>query len=145
MILDRRMAFFLLEAGAAKRHALVDQHVVADFRGLADHDAHAVIDEEAPADVRAGMDFDAGDPARELAQQPAEQLQLMLPQPMRHAIEPDGVQSRIAEHHFERGARGRVAVEDRLDVFAHSAQNADRTVRSFCRRRVVRLVERHAA
>jgi hypothetical protein len=33
---------------ATERHAVVDQHVVADLGRLADHHAHAVVDEEPP-------------------------------------------------------------------------------------------------
>ena len=61
------MALAVLLAGAAQRDALVQQHVVADLRGLADHHAHAVIDEEAAADARAGMNLDARQSARKLA------------------------------------------------------------------------------
>ena len=56
----------LLLAGAAQGHALVEQNVVADFGGLADHHAHAVVDEEPAADRRAGMDLDARQGAAEL-------------------------------------------------------------------------------
>ena len=38
-IAKRRMAFAFLVARAAERHALVEQAVVADFGGLADHHA----------------------------------------------------------------------------------------------------------
>ena len=44
----------VLFAGAAQRHALIQQHIVADFGGFADHHAHAVIDEEAAADAAPG-------------------------------------------------------------------------------------------
>src|SRR5580704_3434419 len=63
VVFERRVALFLLEAGAAERDALVEQHVVADLCGLADDDAHAVIDKEATPNLGARMDFDAGDPA----------------------------------------------------------------------------------
>jgi hypothetical protein len=39
---------------------------------------------------------------------------------MREAMKPNRMQSRIREHDFERGARGWVAVKDRLDVFPDS-------------------------
>src|SRR5271170_143857 len=120
------MALFLLEAGAAERDALVDEDVVADFGGLAHHDPHPVIDEEAASDFRAGMNLDSCDQARQLAYHAAEQLAVMLPEPMRDAIEPDRVEAGVQENHLERGARGRVAVENRLDVFLHSAHNTHR-------------------
>src|SRR5580700_7723595 len=121
------MPLFLLEAGAAEGDALVEQDVVADFHGLAHHDAHAVIDKEAAADLSAGMNFDSVDEARDLAHEAAEKLEVTLPEPMCDAVVPDGVQTGIQEHDFDRGARGGVAVEDRLDVFLHSAQNTHGT------------------
>jgi hypothetical protein len=50
------LAFFV--ARAAQRHALVEQHIVSDFGGFADHHAHAVVDEEPPPDVGAGVNLD---------------------------------------------------------------------------------------
>src|SRR6202030_112475 len=87
-----------------------------------DH-AHSMVDEQTPADFRAGMNLDTGEPSRQLADQPAEQLCVMLPEPMRGAMKPDRMQSRIREHDFERGARGGVAVKDRLDVFPDSVHH----------------------
>ena len=52
------MTLAVREARSAERHALIDRAAVADFGGLADHDAHAVIDEDAFADLRARMDLD---------------------------------------------------------------------------------------
>src|SRR5690348_5125335 len=126
VVLDRRMALLLLEAGASQRYALVDKDVVADFRGLADHHAHPMVDEQSSPDGGAGMDFDAGDPTGKFAQKPAEKTEAMLPKPMRRAVHPDRVQPRVGKHYFEHGARGRVAVENRLDVLAHPADRADR-------------------
>src|SRR5580704_14302335 len=127
MILERRMPLLFLGAGAAERDALVDENVVTDFGRLAHYDSHAVIDEQSPPDFRAGMNFDTRDKSRELADDAARQLAVMLPEPMCDAMSPDGVQPRIQQHHFELGARGRVAVENRLDVFPHSAHNTHGT------------------
>src|SRR5438132_10339534 len=44
-IAERRMAFAFLIAGAAQRNALVEEHVVADFGGFANHHAGPVVDE----------------------------------------------------------------------------------------------------
>jgi len=60
------MALALLLAGSAERDALVEQHVIADFRGLADHHAHPVIDKAPPADGGAGMDLDSRNSSIEL-------------------------------------------------------------------------------
>ena len=67
--------------GAAQRDMLVDGDVVADLGALADH-AEAVIEEEALADLRAGMDVDRGQEAREMVDQPGEEEQPPLPQPV---------------------------------------------------------------
>ena len=45
--------------GAAQRHMLIERHIVADFRCLADH-GEAMIDEEITTDLRAGVDVVAG-------------------------------------------------------------------------------------
>jgi len=49
----------------AERDALVERHVVADLRRLADDDPGAVVDEEPLADPRRRMDLDPGPRARE--------------------------------------------------------------------------------
>src|SRR5262249_44948021 len=49
LVLDRGMAFLLLQARATQRHALVDEDVVADLGSLTNHHAHAMIDKEPPA------------------------------------------------------------------------------------------------
>src|SRR5687768_11995807 len=49
-----------LDAQGAERYSLVDLHVVADLRGLADHDAGAMVDEEPGANARSGVDVDTG-------------------------------------------------------------------------------------
>src|SRR5690606_27361495 len=43
--------------------ALVEEAVVPDDGGLANHDSHAVIDYESPPDAGPGMDLDAGETA----------------------------------------------------------------------------------
>ena len=61
--------------GAAQRDVLVDGDVVADLGGLADH-GEAMVDEEVRADLRAGMDVDRGQQAREMVDQPREEIEL---------------------------------------------------------------------
>ena len=58
-----RMPLARRPGNAAEGHLVIERHVVADHRGLADDNAHAVVDEEAPADLRAGVDLDARDDA----------------------------------------------------------------------------------
>ncbi len=66
VVADGGVALAALFARAAQRDALVEQNVVADLGGLADHHAHAVVDEAAPSDHGAGMDLDSGHRADEL-------------------------------------------------------------------------------
>src|SRR5215472_4241831 len=44
---------------------------------------------------------------------------MVFPEPVIGAMEPQRVKPRVAEQHFQIRARGRVAVEDRRDIFAH--------------------------
>ena len=67
------MTLAVLLARAAESHALIQGHVIADDRGLADDDAHPVIDEQAAANLRAGMNFDAGQKSRDLREPAREQ------------------------------------------------------------------------
>jgi len=66
-VAESRMALSMLFARAAQSYTLIEEHVVADLRSLADDNAHSVIDEESPSDLRAGVYFDAGEQSRELA------------------------------------------------------------------------------
>src|SRR5713226_9324604 len=69
------------------------------------------------------MNLDTGNPARDLAHQPADQLQVMLPEPVREMMKPNRVQARVCKHHLDRSARGGVMVEDRLHIFPDAADN----------------------
>ena len=64
MILQRGVALLILQAPRhaerAERHALVELHVVANDRGLADDYAGAMVDVEAAPDGGARVDVDAG-------------------------------------------------------------------------------------
>ena len=100
-VFDRGMPLAVLLAGASESHALIESHIVADDRGLADHDAHAVIDEQAAPNLRAGMNFDSGQQTRNLREPAREQEKRMIPEPVIHAIEPDRMQAGVAEKYFQ--------------------------------------------
>ena len=55
-VADLRMAVAVVLAGAAERHVVQHRDVVADRRGLADHQAGGVIEEDAAADLGRRMD-----------------------------------------------------------------------------------------
>ena len=99
-----------VEAQAAQRDAVVDQHVVADFRGFADHHAHAVVDEEAPADRRARVDFHAGKEAVNLRQDARGPAQPTLPHPVRNAVRPHRVETGVYYCIFDVATRGRIVI-----------------------------------
>ena len=61
------------EMAGAEGDGLVDTHIVADDRGLADHDAGAVIDEETRSDAGARMNVDSGPRMRDLRDQACRQ------------------------------------------------------------------------
>ena len=121
VISDRGMAFPGVLTGAAEGHALIDRAVVADFRGLADHDGGAVVDHHAFADLGGGVDLDPGDEARSLADRPRRERMPLLVQGVRRPMEEQGVHTGVEQQHFRVGRGGRVAftkgvhvVEDRV-------------------------------
>src|SRR5690242_19373389 len=123
VIPDRRMPLAFLLARAAQRHALVEQHVIADLCRLADHHAHAVIDEAAPADGRAWMDFDAGESADELRQNACRESETSLVHSMPQPVQEDCMETRVAEEDFDRALRGGVAAEDGIDLFPDGSEH----------------------
>ena len=133
VIFQRRVALHLFPAHAAQRHVMIKGDVLADFCGFANHRRHAVINEEARPDGGARMDFDAGQPAREVADAPADQIETVAPEQMRQPVEPDGVEARIEEKHLERAARRRVPVEHRLQIAVKLL--ADESLRQVCEER----------
>ena len=123
VIFQRGVALALVQTDAAERDAVIQRHVVADLRRFADDNAHAVINEKAVADFCARMNFDPGDAARKLRQPSSQQFQIVRPQPMRDAIRPQGVQSRIEQRDFEWVARGGIAVEHGLQIAVNDAEH----------------------
>ena len=69
VISERRMAFSGFLPCAAESHSLVYRAVVADYRGLADHDSRAVVDEKSSADRGTRMDLDPRKGTRRLTYQ----------------------------------------------------------------------------
>src|SRR3546814_1500524 len=89
-----------LGRGAAEGDALVEGHVVADLRGLADHHAHAVVDEEAAPDGGARMNLDAGQQARDGGNPPPDQEPAPAPEGVGQPVEDDRLETGIAKHHL---------------------------------------------
>ena len=102
---------------------MIKRHIVANLGGFADDHAHAVVDEEPPAYGRAGMDLDAGEEASEMRYQPAEPAQIHMPQPIRDAVNAQGMKAGIAGDDLPSRARGGVAVEYAGDVFTDTVEH----------------------
>src|SRR5690606_7379446 len=119
-VLQRRMALALVPAGAAQGHALVQSHVIADLGGFPYHYAHAVVDEETPPHLCSGVDLDTGQPAAQVGQHARQQAGVAQPEPMCETVEPDSVQSRIAQQHLPLAAGSRVTMEYAGDIFSHA-------------------------
>jgi len=96
---------------------------VADHGRLADDDAHAVVDEDALADDGAGVDLDAGEPAADVRDEAPQPLEAMVPAPVRRALQPDRMQTRITGDDLPGAACRRVAVEDALDIGAQAVKH----------------------
>ena len=114
VIAQRRVALTFLFSRAAERHALVDEYVVADLGGLADHHSRSVIDEEAAADGGAGVDFDLRQEPAHLADESRQDRAAHPVQPVRDPVKQDGVEAGVTENDLEPAARRRIAVPDRM-------------------------------
>ena len=84
-------------AGSTERHTLVERDVFPDNRGFSDDHSHAMIDKKTAADFRSGMDFDGGEQARHLRQPARQQKEIVVPEPVVHAIKPNRMQAGITE------------------------------------------------
>ncbi len=111
------MALAALRAGAAERHALIQQHVVADLGGFADHHAHTVIDKKPATDAGAGMDLDSGEKARQLRDQARNKGNARAPQAVGETMKQNRVQPRV-EQHFPDISGGRIVTENSANVVA---------------------------
>ena len=123
VVADGGMAFASFLAGSTQRHALIQQYVVADFGGFANHHAHSMVDETAPADLSAGMDFDSCSGADELRQDPRGEREPGAVQLMTQPMQQDGVETGITKEDFERALGGGIATEDGIDLFPERAEH----------------------
>ena len=117
-VADLRMAVAVILAGAAERDAVQHRDVVADHRGLADHEAGGVIEEDAAADLGGRMDVALEHRRRAALQVIGEVLAALVPQPVRQPVGLDGVEALVVEHRLDEAVGRRIAVEHRDDVGA---------------------------
>src|ERR1700733_2707601 len=117
IVSDGGVPLALLLAGTTQRHALIEQHVIADFGSFADHYAHAVVYEAASSDGGAGMDLNPGDSSIELRNNPRHQRKARGVHAMSRAVQQDGMKAGVTEEDLERALGGRIAMENGIDLF----------------------------
>ena len=71
-----------------------------------------------------GMDLDAGEEAADVREEPGRRPEAPPPEPVRGPVEPDRVDTGIAERHLERRASRGIALEDRANVTSHLVEHA---------------------
>jgi hypothetical protein len=98
---------------------LVHEHVIAYLGGLPDDHASAMVYEKAPADFGSGVNFDAGEEAAGVREQAGQEAAPVLPQEVRQAMTPDGMQAGIAEEHLWHTSGRRVLGEYGAYVFSY--------------------------
>src|SRR5271157_2548977 len=99
-----------------------------------------MIDEEAAADDGAGVNFNSRQEARHLREPAGEQKEVVIPEPVIDAMEPDGVQARVTEIDLEARAGRGIAVEHGGNVLANVCQQMHESVRKLDGRNLQRLV-----
>src|SRR3546814_14792229 len=107
---DLRVPLSFLQGSAAEGDALVERHVVADLRGLTDHDAHAVVDEQPLADPGAGMDLDAGDDVADMRDAESQQVPADMPRTVPHTMDHPRVDAGGAHRHSNPRTECRIAL-----------------------------------
>ncbi len=100
--------------GPAERDALIDGDVIADLGGLADN-AEPVVEEKALAHLGTGMNVDGRQEAREMVDQPGDEIQPPFPQPMRDPVKAERPYAGI-EQDVPARARRRIAGLDRIKI-----------------------------
>jgi hypothetical protein len=60
------MPFLPFESRTAENNPLINEAIIANFRGLADDDPHPMINEDPLSDLCPGMDLNASSPAVEM-------------------------------------------------------------------------------
>src|SRR5216683_1659117 len=128
IVADGGVALLALDARAPEGDPLQDADVPADLGGLADDHAHAVVDEEPRPQHRGGVDLDAGQEAAHVGHEAGGQSPPAAPERVSHAVAPDRVHARVAQHHLERRASRRVALPHRPHVLPHPIKHSARSL-----------------
>ncbi len=107
---------------------MVERHVIADLRRLANDHPHAVIDEKLAADLRSGMDFNPGQEPADVRYETPKEKKLVTPEPVGDAVDPEGMKSRIAEDDLQGTACRRVTIKNRIDIFSKALEHGKHLV-----------------
>jgi hypothetical protein len=111
------MTFPTLIPGTAKRHALIEQNVIADLGCFADHDSHAMVDEKSLADLRSRMNLNASQHPRDLGHDASQQAKSAAMEFVSHAMQENRMESRIAQDNFKPTLGRRIFTENCIDLF----------------------------
>ena len=112
VILDRGMSLAALLPRPAQGDPLVHGDVVADRSGLTDDDAHTMVDEDSLTNSGSRVNLDPGDRPIQLGQQAGGQEETSAPQPVRYAVQRDGVESGRGQNRLDGRAGGWVTFPD---------------------------------
>ena len=120
IIANRRMPFALLLASAAEGHALIKRHVLTKLRRLPDNNSRAVVNEQSVANRRAGVNLYPRQEPAEVRHQPRRDYPAAFKEGVRNSMQPNRVQSRIAQDDLQHALCRRVALKDNANVFLYA-------------------------
>jgi hypothetical protein len=83
-----------------------------------------MVNEKAPPDICAGMDFDSSATSGELRKPTRQQIAFVLPQPVTHAMIPDGMEAGIIDQNLQPVPGCRVPVECAANVLFDQGEKA---------------------
>ena len=109
------------QAQSPQGDALVDTDIFPDLGCFADDHARSVVDNEPPADRGPGMDIDTRDAVGMLGHDPWQHGHIEFEKAVRHPVNHDGIDSRVAEDDFIMALGGRIAFEGGLHVRSQNA------------------------
>src|SRR5215217_1585175 len=95
-----------------QRDSLVHRDVITDRGGLTNDDAHTMVDEDTLADSGSGVNLDPGDRSIQLGQQAGGKKETCAPQPVRYAVQRDGVEPGRGQNRLDGRAGGWVTLPD---------------------------------
>ena len=101
---------------------MIQQHIVTNFRGLADHDRGAMIDEEAPTDARARMDLDERERTHDLGDQARQERHPRPEERVREPVPEHRVDGRVGQQDFQAATRRGILAADTADGFKQIAK-----------------------